>query len=670
MTAAKQAFRVDIQGLRAVAVGAVVLYHAKVPFLTGGYVGVDIFFVISGFLITGHLLRSLETEGRISFADFYARRARRILPASFVVLVLTVIGSLVWLPPLQLKSMLQGAIATALYVPNYLFAVTGTSYLSETTPSLFQHYWSLGVEEQFYLIWPAILLVGFLAVRRSRRALFIAVATVVVLSFVACVVVTKTDQPWAFFSLPTRAWELGVGGLVAFLLSATVVQRRWPLSVLGVLGWIGLAGLIVIVLTFDEKTAFPGFNAALPVVATASVIISGATGVRTGPRALLGVRPLVFIGAISYSLYLVHWPALLLTQAALGDRDLLPLWGTVGIAVLCVPIAWLLYRFVENPFRNQRVLVKAPARRTLVLTVAASAVIAVVCAGGIAVVSRIPLSTTQSAPEYTPTVQPEGTDFVPDNLEPALRDASDDNPVISDNGCHLDFEDTDPSGCSVGDAGATSVVLFGDSHASQWYPPLAELADAGEIRLDTNTKSACSSVTVHSLRDSEPYPECDAWRQAVIDRLNANPPDVVVLANYAREIDAAHGSEDFDDYWADGLRTTIAALPNSSRVIVVGETATMGITPSLCLSDHLDDAEYCGRPPAAAIDQGAVDVEREVAADTGSLWLDMNPYLCSSQWCPPIIDDRLVYRDAHHLTASFTASLDDVLWQSIEKAIT
>ncbi len=670
MTAPKQAFRVDIQGLRAVAVGAVVLYHAHVPFLTGGYVGVDIFFVISGFLITSHLLRNLQTDGRISFADFYARRARRILPASFVVLVLTVIGSLIWLPPLQLKSMLQGAIATALYVPNYLFAVTGTSYLSETTPSLFQHYWSLGVEEQFYLFWPAILLVLFLALRRSRRGLFIAVAAVVVVSFVFCVILTRTDQPWAFFSLPTRAWELGVGGLVAFLLSGPFVHRKGVLDLVGVLGWIGLAGIFVILVTFDEKTSFPGFNAALPVVAAALVIIGGAAGVRTGPGAVLGIRPFVFIGTISYSLYLVHWPALLLTQAALGDRDPLPLWGTLAIAGLCVPLAWLLYRYVEDPFRNQRFLIRAPARRTLLLTVAASAVISVVCAGGIVAVAKIPLTSSQSAPAYSPTVEPRGTDFVPVNLKPALQDASDDNPVVSTNGCHLEFEQTDPAGCQVGDDSAPRVVLFGDSHASQWYPPLAELADAGDIQLDTNTKSACSSVTVQSLRDSEPYPECDEWRRAVIERLAADPPDVVVLANYAREIDVAHGSEDFNEYWADGLRATIDALPDSTQVVVVGETATMGITPALCLSDHLDDADYCGRTPTAAIDEGAVDVEREVAKEKDAVWLDMNPYLCSDDWCPPIIDDTLVYRDAHHLTASFTAALDGVLWDTIRSAIT
>ncbi|MDR7190545.1 peptidoglycan/LPS O-acetylase OafA/YrhL [Microbacterium sp. BE35] len=205
-------FRADIQGLRAIAVGSVLLYHAGVPFLPGGYVGVDVFFVISGFLITSHLLGQLESHGTLRFGEFYARRARRILPASFVVLTLSVAAALIWYPPLLMKDLWAAAVATALYVPNYFFASANSDYLAESSnPSLFQHYWSLGVEEQFYLLWPALLaLVWVLA--RSRRALLGVLIGVVAASFALCVWLTFTAQPWAFFSLPSRAWELCVGG--------------------------------------------------------------------------------------------------------------------------------------------------------------------------------------------------------------------------------------------------------------------------------------------------------------------------------------------------------------------------------------------------------------------------------------------------------------------------
>lgn len=220
----KSSFRPDVQGLRAIAVMLVVLYHAGVQTLSGGFVGVDVFFVISGFLITTHLLESLQTHGRIPFASFYAKRARRILPASLLVAGLTVVAAWLWMPPLLMTQVFEGAVATALYVPNLLFAVEGTEYLAETSPSVFQHYWSLGIEEQFYLFWPALLTLGFWLVRRSERRLLYAVAVLTLASFIACVVWMEISQPWTFFSLPTRAWELGAGALVAFLMRT---GARW-----------------------------------------------------------------------------------------------------------------------------------------------------------------------------------------------------------------------------------------------------------------------------------------------------------------------------------------------------------------------------------------------------------------------------------------------------------
>jgi peptidoglycan/LPS O-acetylase OafA/YrhL len=657
-------------------VGFVLIYHAGVPLLTGGYVGVDVFFVISGFLISSHLLRSLRNDGRIRFADFYARRARRILPASLVVLILTVIASLVWLPPLQLRAMFQGAVATALYVPNYYFAVIGTDYLGETTPSLFQHYWSLGIEEQFYLVWPAVLAIGFVVFRRSQRILFVFVLLLTVASFVSCVVVTSVDQPWAFFSLPTRAWELGVGGLVAFLLQFQSEGSRQsnsaPGRVLGAvmnwpgLSWVGLAGLAFAGFWFSDSTSFPGCNAAIPVVATALVIVGGANARRL-PQRMLSVRPMVFIGTISYSLYLVHWPVLLIVQAAVGSRATLPLWATVLLAVLCVPLAWFLYRFVETPLRNPRFLQAARPRRSLLLAGAASVALVAVCATGIVAVGRIPLYEEKTAQPYSGEVDPEGTDFVPENLRPSLREASDSNPLVSDNGCHREFSETDGSGCRFGPDSAPTVALFGDSHATHWFPALQVLADQGRIQLESVTKSSCNSVTVVSVLNNEPYPECEFWRQNVIDRFIAEPPDVVILANFARASDVDHGSQDFDSYWRDGLIDVVESLPEPTEVIIVGETPVLGITPSICLSAHLDDADYCGLPPTDAIDDAALAAERDAAAATGAELLDLNPYLCNAELCPAIIDDVLVYRDGHHLTVEFTSELSGVFADAIER---
>lgn len=218
-------FRPDIQGLRVIAVVAVLLYYAYLPWFPGGYVGVDIFFVISGFLITSHLLGSIERYGRVPFADFYAKRVRRILPASFFVLVVSLLLAAVLYPPLLMGQVWRGGAATALYVPNVLFALDGVNDLSEATSPLFQHYWSLGIEEQFYVFWPLLLAVAFAVVKKPKRVAWL-VAGLVVASFVYSVVLTADSQPLAFFLLPTRAWELGVGGLLAFGMRGRTTARR------------------------------------------------------------------------------------------------------------------------------------------------------------------------------------------------------------------------------------------------------------------------------------------------------------------------------------------------------------------------------------------------------------------------------------------------------------
>ena len=271
-------FRTDIQGLRAIAVLAVVLYHAGIPFLSGGYVGVDVFFVISGYLITTHLLEGLERDGQIRFASFYAKRARRILPAAFIVLILTVVSALIWMPPLLMQELWRGAVATALYVPNVLFAIEGTNDLAEEAPSMFQQYWSLGIEEQFYLVWRLLLDLKW-RWARSKRTLLMMLLALVTISFVACIALSFWMQPWTFFLLPTRAWELGVGGIVAFL-----VLRRpslIPVRLASGAGWVGIL-LMVAPMTVPPTRLVTGIDSPVSIdssTADSPSMISPSTGI-------------------------------------------------------------------------------------------------------------------------------------------------------------------------------------------------------------------------------------------------------------------------------------------------------------------------------------------------------------------------------------------------------
>ena len=649
-------FRADIQGLRAVAVASVLLYHAGIPFLPGGYVGVDIFFVISGFLITSHLLEQLQRHGRLKFGEFYARRARRILPASFVVLTLSVLAALLWYPPLLMRDMWAAAVATALYAPNYFFASAQSDYLAEASnPSLFQHYWSLGVEEQFYLLWPALLALAW-ALARTRRALIVVLIGVVAASFALCVWLTFASQPWAFFSLPSRAWELGVGGLVAVVLQRRrrIVGERWA----ALLGWGGIAAVAASVLFFSSETVFPGVAAALPVLGTAAVIAAGET--RGGPTRMLSVRAMTFLGLISYSLYLVHWPAIVLPGAAIPGPT--PLWANLLIAVACVPAAWLLYRFVEDPVRRAPLLTKSRARVTLAGAVVGSLACLGLASAAYAVAGTRSLHVERAASSTVIVDSPRGTDFVPDNLAPSLRDARESLPSIYDDGCMEGTAEKDAEGCVYGDPDAPRIVLFGDSHAAQWFPALEGFAITAGYSVEVHTKASCPAADIETLRHGNPYPQCATWRADVIDRINASPPALVLLATFS-DPELAADVEDEPQTWNAALGRTIDAL--DAPVAVIADTPDMREDPAPCLSAHLTDAEVCAQPRSVALTGPAREAEVTATAARGVPLVDLNEYLCDDEACPPILGNTLVYRDSHHLTADISADLADVLGDAL-----
>ena len=647
---ARSSFRGDIQGLRAIAVGVVVLYHAGVPFLSGGYVGVDVFFVISGFLITTHLLTALERTGRIRLRDFYARRARRILPASFLILMLSVLAALIWFPPLLLEQVWRGAVATALYMPNVLFAADGTNYLAETTPSLFQHYWSLGIEEQFYIIWPLMLLLGW-RLASSKRALLFVMLALVVLSFSVGVWLTFRQQPFAFFLLPTRAWELAMGGIVAFLLSDR--SNILGIRTAAIVGWAGVAGILGCSVFFSSSTAFPGYWAVVPVLSTAMVILAGATRAPYGPGRALSVKPMLWIGAISYSLYLVHWPALILPRAAAGFTDELPLWAALGVIALCVPAAWLLFRFVEMPAREARWLTTSRPRRTLWLSLGASAVAIIVAFGALGYSNIAPMTAARTSTSNELTTPPHFTTYVPSNLTPGLRDASSDQPVLYADECHRSFTSIDATGCLYGDATAPRLALFGDSHAAQWFPALRAFADDNGYAVETFTKSSCPSVTADILRNGVRYEECDAWRSEVISHLNEDPPELVVLSNFGTAA-LTPSPVDYGAAWSEALGVTLDRL--SARTVVIADTPQLHGTPAVCLSANLMSTRDCGLPSDEALGGPARDAEIEAAAERGVPVIDLSEYLCDAR-CEPVISGILAYRDAHHLTATFSELL-------------
>jgi peptidoglycan/LPS O-acetylase OafA/YrhL len=655
-------FRVDIEGLRGVAVCLVVLYHAGVTWLSGGYVGVDVFFVISGFLITGLLVQELRERGTVSLRNFYARRVRRLLPAGMFVLIVTLIVAKIVAPPLYMTDLSGDAKATALYASNIRFAITSTEYLRQgDAPSALLHYWSLAVEEQFYLVWPLLLLLAY-RLFKSIRAVAGAIGILAIVSLILCVRVTLTSQPWAFFSLPTRAWELGAGAGVAL---GAAWLARLPRPVLLALGWAGLLAIGAAAVLLDDGTAFPGWAATLPVLGSAGLIAAGISPKGQGaPQKVLAFPPLVAFGRISYSLYLWHWPVLILPAIAAAAPLSAP--ARAGLVVLSVILATLSFRFVEKPFRTRPSLVKSPKRSFAM----AGSLTTIALVGAFLVSIQPSLSAGKPAPAPTKGARTIASapvaKYVPSDLQPSLADAKKDLPLVYEDGCHLRFKDTVSPNCVYGPADAAhSIVLYGDSHAAQWFPAMEKIALDRGWKLISLTKSACPAVDVPITLQGADYAACYPWRDSSIARINQEDPDLIVISD-----SRSYGVS--TEEWAAGIKRTIGRLPAGAQVVLLSDSPNAATDPPTCLSAHLHDPAACATPRKRAVSKKNIKAEKDAAESAGADFIDTTDWVCPHDPCQVVIWNYLVMRDIYHITATYaeylTPELEKALAPELKKA--
>ncbi len=662
-------WRGDVEGLRAVAVALVLAYHAG-PGPSGGFLGVDVFFVVSGFVITTQIVREVERRGRLSLTTFYARRAKRLLPAAGLVLLTTAVLTWFLAPRTQRGTFGLDIAGAAGYVVNWLFAGRSVDYLAEDLdPSPVLHFWSLAVEEQFYLVWPLAILLVLLLRRRlgrptTRLALAVGLAVLIIVpTFVWSVHLTVVDPARAFFVTTTRLWEMGIGAFVA------LGARRWerlPVGPAAVLGWLGLAGLGVAAVAYSSSTAWPGYAALLPTLATAAVIVAGFTAHRAGPELVLGTSPMRWVGGLSYSLYLWHWPVLRAADWVFGPLD--DLAGTAVVLASVVP-AWLSYRFVENPLRTNPWLAEHP-RRALRVGAAISAACLVV---GLAMwgVGRAAASTAGSATGavWASVSEPPGPETTADEpfydeLTPTPEGATADVPSLYDEGCQTAVEVSAPTPCPAGDPdGTVDVAVVGDSKVAQWVPALDEIGSRNGWRVTSWTKSSCPFVDATVSYRGRPYDECREWVREMLRRLTGpDRPDVVVTSTvYSSALDAGGGES--RAAFADGLASTWDALEDAGvTVVAISNTPSPPdeVLPVYeCVAEHHDDPDVCAWPyersPASAI-------MRSVADEVGAHYVDMDPWVCPGGTCVGVYRNVLTYRQGSHLTVTFV----DVLAAPLE----
>ena len=690
-------FRSDIEGLRAVAVIAVVFFHAGVPGVGGGYIGVDVFFVVSGFLITGLLWREASTTGAVGLATFYGARARRLLPAAVTVIVATCVASVVLLPPLQARSVIGDGIASALYAGNYRFAIQGTDYLTaDAPPSPLQHYWSLGVEEQFYLLWPALIIgTAWLLARLARRTgvgasrsvvpYVLVLGVLATVSFMVSLAWTDTWPSWAYFSLPTRAWELAVGGLIA--LTATA-WRHLPGPSAAVVGWGGLALIVVTCTQIGEETPYPGTTALLPVLGTALVIGAGCATTELGVGRVLSKPAMRAIGRLSYSWYLWHWPVLLLAPALVGQP--LGLAGRLAMVVVSFVLAILTLHLVENPVRFATSLT-ASAQRSLVAGGVLTALAVAACLV-LLMVSPVPVGQgTAAAPvaigPAAPTVgapppmsvrdqvlaavaKSAAGGPVPANLTPALNAIA--KPDVFVNGCVLSWRDVAQPDCVSGDAAApTTVALVGDSHAAMWQPALEPYAQERHWRLETMSKVLCPFL---DLPTNSPYlgrkfTECEQWRGSVMARLFKEKPQVIVL-DMSRRYGADFGFTSYDQAWLDRLTLVVKTLRRTgAKVLVASQVPDPHGTVPTCVSAHMDNAIACAPSRADGLNDAGMAAESAATAAGGGQYMNLSELFCTAGRCPVIVGNTLVFRDDNHITTEYARVLAPLLTEMIERAL-
>ncbi len=628
-------FRPDVEGLRAVAVLLVLFYHAQVPFFGGGYVGVDVFFVISGFLITGLILRELETTGRLSITGFYSRRARRLLPAAALTLLVTLAASVVLLSAVRIPDVATDIASAAAYVSNFRFGIQANDYFAaNAAPSPVLHFWSLSVEEQFYLFWPTLMVALFWLsgrLRAGRRGLFAGIALVSALSLVVCVWLTGQNQPWAFFLLPTRAWELGLGALLAVSLGRLPAIRPRIAAAIVIAG---LAAIALADLVLNDASVFPGVAAILP-VAGAGLVILGGLG-KPLPAKLLALPPFTFLGRVSYSIYLWHWPMLVFAAVLYGSA--LPLWLSVLVAAASIPVAALTQRLIEQPFRVGRLIGIRP-RWNLSQALASSLTLVLLCAGA-TVYSRRQVDGSLAG--LTPSI--------------ANIDQFDPRGWCTD--------PADLTTCAYGVvSSATTVVIFGDSLAAQWFPAIEEVASQQGWRLVALARGWCPSADVDVINGdlNRVEPECRDWREKAFARIAAEHPDLVIVTNHRWQpvVDGqlVQDQQQQAQLWQAGLERTLARLTTSAKAVaVLGETpATGGPSPATCLPDHPGDFAACARSRSIVADRQSLEID--AAGKYGATFIDPTRWMCQGDTCPAVIGSYIAYMDTTHITSAFAASL-------------
>ena len=685
----KGGHRRDIQALRALAVGLVVLNHLWPHRLSGGYVGVDVFFVISGFLITSHLVRELQVSGRIRLGAFYARRVRRLLPAAFLVLVASLILAGLTLPYTRWESTVEEVLGSTFYFENWLLAAKSVDYSAmNESATVAQHYWSLSVEEQFYLLWPLGLVALYAVARRTRKnstSVLVAGIGLTTLASLACsVYITAVAPNQAYFATPVRIWEFGVGAGLAFVGALPSLSGR--LRNVGAVA--GFTTILATALAFDHETPFPGWTAIFPVMGTALVILAGAGGMRMWHDRFTGLKPVQFVGDISYSLYLWHWPLIVVAPFVAGT-DL-----TFGVRVLvlatAVGLAWLTKTLVEDRWIQQAGPRDRPRRVFIGLVAGMVAVSLAALSLGLLGVQRSDLAASKAErlaanpcrgaavvdrnedcgdPWTMPVALP--------NMGPVNSYTHSPDECQTNDNTLRDGLEGHPASCdlSAGDPNAETVWLVGDSHAQQWQTAIFELAKERHWKLKWSYFGGCPLVdapfTGHGGRAADPATtaDCQRWGQTVATAIERDRPSRVFVSMFAagEQIDDGTGRSQTAQY-TDGLvRHWKRWLGVGAKVQPIYDPPLNGAVRSAeCLALNAENPQSCAVPRDKALPLDPMVAAVEELNHPMVLPVDLSRYFCDDTSCYSAVGGVAVYYDPDHLNRDYIRGVTPAFGQRVD----
>lgn len=676
-------YRPDIQGLRALAVVLVVADHLfKWP--AGGFIGVDVFFVLSGFLITGIMLREHAKTGRISFSDFYRRRVRRIMPVALLVLAVTLLFSALLFIGERTRSVLLDGLSSLVFASNWRFAATGTDYLQADGPvSPLQHYWSLAVEEQFYLLWPVLVVAVLVVIPRALPAasshatklLLLVTVALIASSFAFALWETSNAPTVAYFSTFSRAWELGIGALLA------VASRKLaliPLSLRPALQWTGIGGVVISAFVIGPSSSFPGPWALLPVLSTA-LIIGGGVSAHSSPRVL--DNPVSrYVGDISYSLYLWHFPAIVFLSTVVESSALVVLTSIVTMTLLSV----LSFHFVENPLRNSQWLSRRGRKSAKPrfeytqkhgLGLLALIMVPLVVMLGLIVERDARYSQAEyvAAPAITaPTAAEQKPSGIEQEINTALASTTfpELQPALEDLG-KGNFDPADSGGCAPatprgkdcsiagGDPAKTAVVL-GDSMAVAWLPSIRSVLEPKGWTVTAMTYVGCPFIAAETVADGEGITaSCPEHRKLVRELVAETDPGLVVVSNAYGQRMVGAGGKPSQNAWTQGA--TIAHnewLSQAERVVTL-ESPPAGANPTECIT-RLTSPQDC----VSEISQtweAYTQADRTITEAAGHKYIPTSSWFCGQQRCPLYVGDTVVRRDSTHMTPEYGRKIAPLL---------